>query len=374
MPPTDASTDADAGAGPSPQPGGAEDTLDMRLPYELIALFGESRTAGTGAAEVGGDSAREGSAGEGSGEDGVPGSGAPDRGAPASGVPDSRASDSGVPDSAPFDSGTPDAGVPGRGTPGPDAAEPATAGAEAGARTPSHFQPEADRSDAALRTTHSYGPIGASHIASQPVGASRIASRIASHPGGDDLLDCPGAWGPVTTPLGVFQLVPARVERDLSLLSTWMNDPAVAAFWELAGPESVTAAHLRPQLDGDGRSVPCLGLLDGAPMSYWEIYRADLDPLARHYPARPHDTGIHLLIGGVADRGRGTGTALLRAVADLVLDNRPQCPRVVAEPDLRNTPSVSAFLSAGFRFSAEVDLPDKRAALMVRDRALRHLL
>ncbi|MGV9572720.1 GNAT family N-acetyltransferase, partial [Streptomyces nigra] len=30
------------------------------------------------------------------------------------------------------------------------------------------------------------------------------------------------------------------------------------------------------------------------PMSYWEIYRADLDPLARHYPARPHDIGVHL--------------------------------------------------------------------------------
>ncbi|MFJ9124812.1 GNAT family N-acetyltransferase [Streptomyces sp. NPDC102340] len=189
-----------------------------------------------------------------------------------------------------------------------------------------------------------------------------------------DLLDDVGEWGPVTTPSGVFQLVPVRVERDLALISRWMNDPAVAAFWELAGPDTVTADHLSPQLDGDGRSVPCLGVLDGAPMSYWEIYRADLDPLARHYPARPHDTGIHLLIGGVADRGRGLGTTLLTAVADLVLDHRPRCARVIAEPDLRNTPSVSAFLGAGFRFFAEVDLPDKRAALMVRDRALRNVL
>jgi RimJ/RimL family protein N-acetyltransferase len=110
------------------------------------------------------------------------------------------------------------------------------------------------------------------------------------------------------------------------------------------------------------------------PMSYWELYRADLDPLGRHYPARPHDTGIHLLIGGVADRGRGLGSALLRAVADLVLAKRSACARVVAEPDLRNTPSVSAFLSAGFRFSTEVDLPAKRAALMVRDRGLRDVL
>ncbi|MGW2341130.1 GNAT family N-acetyltransferase [Streptomyces sp. NPDC001661] len=189
-----------------------------------------------------------------------------------------------------------------------------------------------------------------------------------------DLLDDVGEWGPATTPSGVFQLVPVRVERDLALISRWMNDPAVAAFWELAGPDTVTADHLAPQLDGDGRSVPCLGVLDGVPMSYWEIYRADLDPLARHYPARPHDTGIHLLIGGVANRGRGLGTTLLKAVADLVLDHRPRCARVIAEPDLRNTPSVSAFLGAGFRFFAEVDLPDKRAALMVRDRALRNVL
>ncbi|MEV4942384.1 GNAT family N-acetyltransferase [Streptomyces zaomyceticus] len=189
-----------------------------------------------------------------------------------------------------------------------------------------------------------------------------------------DLLDSVGSWAPADTPVGVFRLVPVRLERDLALLTRWMNDPAVAAFWELSGPETVTAEHLRAQIEGDGRSVPCLGVLDAMPMSYFEIYRADLDPLARHYPARPHDTGIHLLIGGVTDRGRGVGATLLRAVADLVLDHRPRCTRVVAEPDIRNTPSVSAFLSGGFRYAAEVDLPDKQAALMMRDRALRHAL
>ncbi|MFJ8080198.1 GNAT family N-acetyltransferase [Streptomyces sp. NPDC096205] len=202
------------------------------------------------------------------------------------------------------------------------------------------------------------------------------AGRGVGEPVADraDLLDGVGAWGPAVTPAGEFQLIPVRLERDLPLIVRWMNDPAVAAFWELSGPPQVAEEHLRGQLTGDGRSVPCLGLLNGSPMSYWEIYRADLDPLARHYPARPHDTGVHVLIGGVADRGRGLGSTLLRSVADLVLDSRPACARVVAEPDLRNTPSVSAFLTAGFRFAAEVDLPGKRAALMVRDRSLRHLL
>ncbi|MGP4000792.1 GNAT family N-acetyltransferase [Streptomyces sp. 8N706] len=191
---------------------------------------------------------------------------------------------------------------------------------------------------------------------------------------GHDLLDAVATWGPATTSSGAFQLVPVDIGRDLPLVSCWMNDPAVAAFWDLAGPDETAAAHLRTQLQGDGRSVPCLGVLNGTPMSYWEVYRADLDPLARHYPARPHDTGLHLLIGAVGDRGRGVGTSLLRAVSDLVLDHRPSCGRVIAEPDLRNTPSVAAFLGAGFRLTAEVDLPDKRAALMMRDRAHRHLL
>ncbi|MGV9888628.1 GNAT family N-acetyltransferase [Streptomyces sp. NPDC003395] len=191
---------------------------------------------------------------------------------------------------------------------------------------------------------------------------------------GGDLLDHLADWGPAVTAAGEFRLLPVRLDRDLPLISRWMNDPAVAAFWELAGPAEVTEAHLAAQLGGDGRSVPCLGVLDGTPMSYWELYRADLDPLARHYPARLHDTGIHLLLGGVADRGRGLGGTLLRAVADLVLDRRPACTRVVAEPDVRNVPSLAAFLAAGFRYSAEVDLPGKRAALMVRNRSLRHLM
>ncbi|WP_324607742.1 GNAT family N-acetyltransferase [Streptomyces sp. NRRL F-5123] len=181
-------------------------------------------------------------------------------------------------------------------------------------------------------------------------------------------------WAAAGTRAGAFRLVPAHADRDLDLVSGWMNDPAVAAFWELAGEPSLTRRHIAAQTSRDGRSVPCLGLLDGRAMSYWEIYRADLDPLARHYPARPQDTGIHLLIGGGADRGRGLGATLIRAVADLILQHRPGCTRVVAEPDIRNTASVAAFLGAGFRLSAEVPLSGKRAALMVRDRALRRVL
>ncbi|TDC73148.1 GNAT family N-acetyltransferase [Streptomyces hainanensis] len=194
-----------------------------------------------------------------------------------------------------------------------------------------------------------------------PVGADRA-------PGAADPLDGVADWGPINTAAGVLQLVPVLPARDLSLVTTWMNDPVVDAFWLLAGPPERTAAHLERQLIGDGRSMPCLGMLDGLPMSYWEIYRADLDPLARHYPSRLHDTGLHVLIGNAEDRGRGVGAALLRAVAELVLRHRPRCQRVVAEPDVRNVASLAAFRAAGFRKADEVVLPEKRAALMLRDR------
>lgn len=234
---------------------------------------------------------------------------------------------------------------------------------------PATARPTGDRPQ-----TRTYTPTPTStgttpHIAGQRLNADLLPLLAEA-----DLLDSPATWNSADTAAGSFRLEPVRPGRDLELLTRWMNDPAVAAFWELDGPADRTAAHLWTQLDGDGRSIPCLGLLDGTPMSYWEIYRADLDPLAQHYPARPHDTGIHLLIGDGTNRGRGLGTTLLRAVADLVLAHRPRCTRVIAEPDIRNTPSVSAFLSSGFRCSAEIDLPDKRAALMVRERALRNLL
>ncbi|RKN37852.1 GNAT family N-acetyltransferase [Streptomyces hoynatensis] len=246
-----------------------------------------------------------------------------------------------------------------RGTPGTRSPEPA--GHPGDPRNPGN--------PADLEDTADLSPFPG--LAGAPAGYAAPAGYGAPCPlpaDSGDLLDRLADWGPLPTQAGVFQLVPVRPERDLSLVATWMNDPVVDAFWNLAGPASRTAAHLRAQLEGDGRSIPCLGLLDGLPMSYWEIYRADLDPLARYYPSRLHDTGLHLLIGSAEDRGRGLGSALLRGVTALVLRHRPRCERVVAEPDIRNHASVAAFRAAGFRHAGQADLPHKRAALLLRER------
>jgi acetyl CoA:N6-hydroxylysine acetyl transferase len=166
---------------------------------------------------------------------------------------------------------------------------------------------------------------------------------------------------------GKFSLRRLDPDRDLDLVHTWMNYPEVARFSKTPWPRLRIASYLRQQ-NRSTHTTPYLGLLDGVPMSYWELYRADLDPLAQHYAARAHDAGLHLLVGPAEYRGRRLAAGLLRAVSTWQLNRNPYATRVVAEPDIENKRSIQAFERAGFRRTRVLDLPDKRAALMIRDR------
>lgn len=166
---------------------------------------------------------------------------------------------------------------------------------------------------------------------------------------------------------GEFSLRRLDLDRDLVLVHSWMNDPEVARFWAKAWPVDEVARYLHRQ-HRSAHSVPVMGELDGVPMSYWELYRADHDPLAQHYAVREHDAGVHLLLGPAECRGRGLGAPLLNTVSTWLLEADPRATRVVAEPDVENHRSIRCFERAGFRRVADVDLPTKRAAVMVRDR------
>ncbi|MPZ65021.1 MAG: GNAT family N-acetyltransferase [Pseudonocardiaceae bacterium] len=165
-------------------------------------------------------------------------------------------------------------------------------------------------------------------------------------------------------PAGEFALHPLDPQRDTDALHAWHHDPEVARFWEMAWTRDAISRYLRQQPDST-HSTPYVGFLNGIAMSYWELYRADLDPLAEHYRTRDGDAGVHLLLGPAGYRGLGIGADLLRAVSGWQLET---ADRVVAEPDVRNERSVRAFERAGFRRGADIDLPDKRAALMIRGR------
>lgn len=166
---------------------------------------------------------------------------------------------------------------------------------------------------------------------------------------------------------GTFSLRSLDVDRDLDVLHSWMNDPVVATYWKKPWSRSRIESYLREQELSD-HSSPYLGELDGVPMSYWELYRADLDPLSKFYEARAHDAGIHMLLGPAQFRGRRLAADLLRVISAWQLDADPVATRVIGEPDASNVRLLRVAELAGFRHVADLDLPDKRAALMVRER------
>lgn len=171
-------------------------------------------------------------------------------------------------------------------------------------------------------------------------------------------------WCDLVTRAGRFTLSPVRPDRDLARLHRWLNDPAVDEYWELGGEVSGVSDYLA-ELAGMPHSRGYIGRLSGRAMSYWEIYRAAEDRLGGYYPARPTDLGVHVLIGEPDCRGIGLGSVLLEALARSL--HGDEGGRVVAEPDERNLPSVRAFARAGFRRAGTVALPEKNAALMVRE-------
>jgi RimJ/RimL family protein N-acetyltransferase len=169
---------------------------------------------------------------------------------------------------------------------------------------------------------------------------------------------------------GEFSLRRLDPDRDLDLLHSWMNDPEVARFWKMPWSRVQIASYLGRQ-DRSKHSTPYLGELHGVPMGYCELYRADLDPLAQYYDAREHDAGLHALLGPTGYRAQGLAVDLLRIVTTWQLDADPRATRVVIEPDVENKRAIRLAELAGFRRRMDLDLPNKRAALMVRDRGWR---
>ncbi|HEV2640410.1 MAG TPA: GNAT family N-acetyltransferase [Actinocrinis sp.] len=173
-------------------------------------------------------------------------------------------------------------------------------------------------------------------------------------------------WCDLVTRAGRFTLAPVRPDRDLWRLHRWLNDPVVDEYWQLAGDLARVDGYLAEQ-----RSRPhtrgYVARLSGRAIGYWELYRAADDRLGGYYPARPTDLGVHLLIGEADCRGIGLGAVLLEALAESLQHGTDL--RLVSEPDERNLPSVRAFTRAGFRRADTIALPEKNAALMVRDPA-----
>ncbi|MGC2653026.1 MAG: GNAT family N-acetyltransferase [Mycobacterium sp.] len=154
---------------------------------------------------------------------------------------------------------------------------------------------------------------------------------------------------------------------DAELVAEWMNRPHLAAAWEYDWPVARWRRHLQAQLEGS-YSVPLIVALRGVEGAYLELYRAAKDSIADRYDAHPRDLGLHAAIADEEYVNRGFATLLLPQFVANVFDIEPDCPRVMFDPDHRNTAVRRLCEYAGCRFLGEHEMANRRMALYAFDR------
>lgn len=85
---------------------------------------------------------------------------------------------------------------------------------------------------------------------------------------------------------------------DIVLVQMWLSNPRVSKFWGGYVPNFLNNAL------ASKHSFPVIGMWDGVPFGYFEIYWVKEDPLGRYIDADGWDRGIHVFIGEEWARGK----------------------------------------------------------------------
>ncbi len=163
--------------------------------------------------------------------------------------------------------------------------------------------------------------------------------------------------------LPVVELRPLRRE-DFPLLSRWLAEPLVARWWDDdPSPEAVERQY-GPSVDGDDPTALYLGLHEGRPVGFVQVYAFADEPdslaeLARICWVPDGALSIDYLIGEPDARGRGLGAALIAAAVARGFADHPEAQDVLVPVVAGNTASWRALQRAGATWYAEGDLePD----------------
>lgn len=146
---------------------------------------------------------------------------------------------------------------------------------------------------------------------------------------------------------------------DLPLVRRWLIAPHVAEWWH--DPE--TFEFVSGDL-GHADMAQFIVTWNDRPFAYLQCYK--MSDWHIGFGAQPAGTrGIDQFIGEADMMGRGHGSAFIRAFIEKLLADG--IPRVVIDPRPDNPRAIRAYEKAGCRRDREVETPDGRALLMMRD-------
>ncbi|KHJ31803.1 putative siderophore biosynthesis protein [Erysiphe necator] len=167
-------------------------------------------------------------------------------------------------------------------------------------------------------------------------------------------------------PSNLLKLMCTSRMTDCQLLHRWMNIPRVSKFWGCDGPILHQEEFLQKNLEAQ-HSFPVIGLWDGKPFGYFEIYWAKEDILGRHIndgSIGDWDRGIHVLVGEDEFRGKHRVKCWLTALAHWVFSEDYRTNSLVLEPRVDNEKFISYLQESGFLKEREVSFPHKKSKLM----------
>ncbi|HEU4460558.1 MAG TPA: GNAT family N-acetyltransferase [Methylibium sp.] len=148
---------------------------------------------------------------------------------------------------------------------------------------------------------------------------------------------------------------------DAAWMHHWFTLPH-AGFWGMQhkGEHEVREAYLA--LARSPHALACVGLWRGRPAFVLECYDPAHDELARHYPVRAGDVGMHVFVGPPDVPVHGFTRRVFDALMRFIFE-RLHAKRVVVEPDVRNAKVHALNRAVGFVYDRAVQLSGKRAAL-----------
>ncbi|HWD83377.1 MAG TPA: GNAT family N-acetyltransferase [Kribbella sp.] len=157
---------------------------------------------------------------------------------------------------------------------------------------------------------------------------------------------------------GTVRLEEADPARDLDLIHEWVTAER-AVFWGMRSLSRAEIAATYEFLDSVPTHHVYVVRLDEEPVALLQTYDPQADPAGAAYDIEPGDLGVHLLIAPPGDPRPGFTGHLIEALATFVFDHLGN-PRIVVEPDARNTAAIRRFRRSGFTLGPEskITYPD----------------
>ncbi|KAK6826024.1 hypothetical protein PG987_013518 [Apiospora arundinis] len=140
---------------------------------------------------------------------------------------------------------------------------------------------------------------------------------------------------------------------DTGLLERWLANPRVSAFWGQYHENFLSDALKSPH------AFPVIGMWDGVPFGYFEIYWVREDLLGRHVPADDWDRGLHVLVG--EEWARGRVAAWLSSLVHWCLQADYRTMSICLEPRVDNERFIGHLQKYGFAKERQVALPHKQS-------------